>query len=127
MAAQELVPTKFYLYSTAARYYLVGRSKDGQWMVLTLVRAPGCQAAASAIQQPGSEQLMAQPQLEAHETASSLTQEECGALLRQIHAGNAATGGLQLVCKVRLARAWGSARMARSGINRQHCVRHADT
>lgn len=71
--------------STASRYYLVGRSKLGTWSVCTLLRG--------------------ETDLLAHETTSALSQRECGALLRQIHAGNSlgSHGGLQLVCKVRTA------------------------
>jgi len=81
--------------STAARFYLVGRSKAGpgrSWVVLTLVR--GSPTKGSAL-----------PSLEAHETTSALSQQECAALLRQIHAGNSgsSSGGLQLVCKVSTA------------------------
>lgn len=79
--AGQPILTKFYLYSTASRYYLVGRSKLGTWSVCTLLRG--------------------ETDLLAHETTSALSQRECGALLRQIHAGNSlgSHGGLQLVCK----------------------------
>lgn len=80
-------------FSTAGRFYLVGRSKDGgRWTVLTLVRGGGSPSA----KKEGTE-------LEAHETTSSLSQKECGALLRQIHAGNTNSSGLQLVCKASTA------------------------
>lgn len=63
----------------------MGRTKSGTWSVCTLVKG----SAATGNVDSG---------LAAHETSSSLSQHECGALLRQVHAGN--PGGLQLVCKV---------------------------
>lgn len=93
--ALEITHTCTFCCSTAARFYLVGRSKAGpgrSWVVLTLVR--GSPTKGSAL-----------PSLEAHETTSALSQQECAALLRQIHAGNSgsSSGGLQLVCKVSTA------------------------
>lgn len=86
--------SKLFLYSTQGSYYVVGKSKsssrsdDRCWAILTLKRA----AARSK-----------DPDLSVHETPSLLTQAQCSATLRQLHAGNVAASppGLQLVCKVR--------------------------
>jgi hypothetical protein len=80
------------LCSTASRYYLVGRGNGKLstqcWSICTLHKGGAT---------PGKSRQCIEP-LQAHETTSSLSQQECGQLLRQIHVGN--QGGLQLVCKV---------------------------
>lgn len=84
---------KHFLYSTQGAYYIAGKckgSKDAKhaasWSILTLKR--------------GSNDC-AEGELDVCET-SQLSQAQCTATLKQLHAGNALArpAGLQLVCKV---------------------------
>lgn len=69
---------KFYLYSTAQRYYLVARSKDrSAWSILKLNRDPELPTCLDVVEDP-----------------VTYTERECASLLTQIGAGNKAHGGL---------------------------------
>ncbi len=69
---------KFYLYSTAQRYYLVARSKDrSAWSILKFNRDPELPTCLDVVEDP-----------------VTYTERECASLLTQIGAGNKAHGGL---------------------------------
>jgi phosphatidylinositol 3,5-bisphosphate 5-phosphatase len=78
---------KFYLYSTAQRYYLVARSKDrSAWSVLKFNRDPEEPTCLDVVEDP-----------------VTYSEKECASLLTQIGAGNKAHGGLTFevtVCPV---------------------------
>lgn len=77
------VLTKFLLYQTKTRAYLVGQDKTAEtYHILKFSRAE-----ASS--------------LDVSEDPTAYTKQECSALLRQVHAGNLPHGGIQLVCQVR--------------------------
>lgn len=79
---EDPVLQKFYLYHTAARYYLVAHTKDSsQWRILKFSRED-----SSA--------------LEVSEDPTVYTERECSVLLKQINDGNKHHGGLQFVCQV---------------------------
>jgi hypothetical protein len=70
---------KFFLYSTRARLYLVGRSKDRQqWRILKFNRDPLMSTEVDVVEDP-----------------VTYTERECAALLTQIGAGNLAHGGIK--------------------------------
>ena len=82
---------KFYLYSTAQRYYLVARSKDrSAWSILKFNRDPELPTCLDVVEDP-----------------VTYSERECASLLTQIGAGNKAHGGLTFEVTVwyRLSRA----------------------
>lgn len=83
--SQECGFRKFYLYSTAQRYYLVARSKDRtKWRLLKLNRDPEEATSLDVVEDP-----------------VTYTEKECASLLTQIGAGNKAHGGLTFEVTVR--------------------------
>ena len=83
--SQESGFRKFYLYSTAQRYYLVARSKDRKrWRLLKLNRDPEEATALDVVEDP-----------------VTYTEKGCASLLTQIGAGNKAHGGLTFEVTVR--------------------------
>ncbi|GFQ02134.1 phosphoinositide phosphatase sac4 [Phtheirospermum japonicum] len=76
---QEVFMQKFRLYETRSKFYMVGRDKSRTfWKILKIDR---------------SELL----ELNIHEDPTTYTERECSDLLRRIHEGNKATGGLKFV------------------------------
>lgn len=91
-ASERLPLETLYIYQTTSFLYIVGASaSESQWGVLKIARTA-----------PGEE-------LFCSEDAHRYTKPEISRLLRGLHGGNAAHGGLTLVCKVGLAAGLGRA------------------
>ncbi|KAL3625263.1 hypothetical protein CASFOL_030717 [Castilleja foliolosa] len=76
---QEVFMQKFRLYETRSKFYMVGRDKTRTfWKVLKIDRS-----------EPS--------ELNIREDRTTYTERECSDLLRRIHEGNKATGGLKFV------------------------------
>ncbi|KAL1371712.1 hypothetical protein HN51_001948 [Arachis hypogaea] len=70
---------KFRLYETRSNFYMIGRDKSRTyWRVLKIDRLDPCE-------------------LNLREDSTTYTESECSDLLRRIHEGNKATGGLKFV------------------------------
>lgn len=70
---------KFRLYETRSNFYMIGRDKSRTyWRVLKIDRLDPCE-------------------LNIREDSTTYTERECSDLLRRIHEGNKATGGLKFV------------------------------
>ncbi|GFP82126.1 phosphoinositide phosphatase sac4 [Phtheirospermum japonicum] len=76
---QEVFMQKFRLYETRSKFYMVGRDKSRTfWKILKIDRS-----------EPS--------ELNIREDPTTYTERECSDLLRRIHEGNKATGGLKFV------------------------------
>ncbi|KAL3622790.1 hypothetical protein CASFOL_033398 [Castilleja foliolosa] len=76
---QEVFMQKFRLYETQSKFYLVGRDKSRTfWKVLKIDRS-----------EPS--------ELNIREDPTTYTERECSDILRRIHEGNKATGGLKFI------------------------------
>jgi hypothetical protein len=83
MDDEDNVLVKFFLYQTRANYYLIGHTKSRtQWRVVKISRT-----------EPVEDVFC--------EDSAVYSRSECAALLQDLNDGNAAHGGLQLVCLVR--------------------------
>ncbi|KAH6817270.1 Phosphoinositide phosphatase family protein [Perilla frutescens var. frutescens] len=70
---------KFRLYETRSKFYMVGRDKTRTfWKILIIDR-------------------LEPSELNIHEDSATYTERECSDLLRRVHEGNRATGGLKFV------------------------------